>query len=73
MTLPADFITRIHTLLGASEAPSFLDALRGVPSVSIRLNRRKAWEAPAMREPTMCKRLPLCLWRGCCGIFVMSR
>ena len=51
MTLPADFITRIHTLLGASEAPSFLEALRGVPSVSIRLNRRKAWEAPASAPP----------------------
>lgn len=51
MTLPADFITRIHTLLGASEVPSFLDALRGVPSVSIRLNRRKAWEASASATP----------------------
>ena len=51
MTLPTDFITQIHTLLGASEAPSFLDALMGDSSVSIRLNGRKTPDAPMSDNP----------------------
>lgn len=51
MTLPADFIAHIQTLFDAPEAQSFLEVLRGVPSVSIRLNQHKTPPVPAMAEP----------------------
>ncbi len=46
MTLPQGFIDMISPLLGA-DAPAFLEAMQQTPSVSIKLNRRKATDVAA--------------------------
>ena len=51
MTLPADFVAQVQSLLGVAETQSLEDALQGDAVVSIRLNRGKVPAMPLPGEP----------------------
>ena len=58
MTLPEDFVTLMHSHLGAEQAEALFEGLRQVPTVAVRLNSHKA--SHLTPSPKLCDPVPWC-------------